>query len=172
MRQALRAHPADRVGKFFVEVKNRMAFHSPLCLFEKLLCGWSLLILKVCFIGIVSGDNFLMRPHYGTLHVASRGFSTSSNRAWGGKQKAEILARTLETAIGAIQQRAKEEILEQKQLLRIALKDDLKHELVTRELFDERFKVIEEKFASLNFKLNLFIAIALAALTFANPTFM
>jgi hypothetical protein len=90
----------------------------------------------------------------------------------GGKQKAEILAKTLETAIGNIQQRAKEELLEQKQLLKIALKDDLKQELVTRELFEERFKVIEEKFTSLHFKMNLFIAIALIALTFANPTFV
>jgi len=90
----------------------------------------------------------------------------------GGKQKAEILAKTLESAIGAIQQKAKEESLEQKQFLHIALKDELKQELVTREIFEERFKVIEEKFASLNFKLNIFIAIALIALTFANPTFV
>jgi len=97
----------------------------------------------------------------------------------GGKQKAEVLARTLETVINSIQQRAKEEILEQKQFLKVALKDELKQELVTRELFEERFKVIEEKFkvmeekfASLHFKMNLFIAIALIALTFANPTFV
>ncbi len=97
----------------------------------------------------------------------------------GGKQRAEILARTLETAIGNIQQKAKEESLEQKQLLHIALKDELKQELVTRELFEERFKVIEEKFkvmeekfAGLHFKMNIFIAIALIALTFANPTFV
>lgn len=90
----------------------------------------------------------------------------------GGKQKAEILAKTLETVIANIQQRAKDEILEQKQLLKIALKDDLKQELVTREIFDERFKVIEEKFAGLHFKMNIFIAIALIALTFANPTFV
>lgn len=94
----------------------------------------------------------------------------------GGKQRAEILAKTFETAVNNIQQRTKEEILEQKQLLHIAIKDELKQELVTRELFEERFKVIEEKFkvmeekfASLNFKLNIFIAIALIALTFANP---
>jgi hypothetical protein len=31
----------------------------------------------------------------------------------GGKQKAEVLARTLETVINSIQQRAKEDILEQ-----------------------------------------------------------
>jgi len=119
----------------------------------------------------------------------------------GGKQKAEILAKTLESAIGGIQQRAKEEISEQKQLLKIVLKDELKQELVTREIFEERsnvmeerfkgleikfnerfnglentmterFKVVDEKFASLHFKMNLFIAIALIALTFANPTFV
>ncbi len=97
----------------------------------------------------------------------------------GGKQKAEVLARTLETAIGSIQQKAKEEILEQKQLLKVMLKDELTKELVTRDLFEERFKVIEErfnsvdeKFKSLHFKMNLFIAIALIALTFANPTFV
>jgi len=108
----------------------------------------------------------------------------------GGKQKAEILAKTLESAIGGIQQRAKEESLEQKQFLHIALKDELKQELVTREIFEERsnvmeerfkslentmterFKVVDEKFASLHFKMNLFIAIALIALTFANPTFV
>jgi len=97
----------------------------------------------------------------------------------GGKQNAEILARTLETAIGAIQQRTKEEILEQKQFLKVVLKDELVKELVTRDLFEERFKVIEErfnsvdeKFKSLHFKMNLFIAIALIALTFANPAFV
>lgn len=108
----------------------------------------------------------------------------------GGKQKAEVLARTLETAISAIQQRAKEEILEQKQFLKVVLKEELKQELVTREIFEERsniveerfksletmimarFKVVDEKFASLHFKMNVFIAIALIALTFANPTFV
>lgn len=50
--------------------------------------------------------------------------------------------------------------------------NELKKELVTREVFEERFNVIEERFKSLNFKLNIFIAIALAALTFANPMFV
>jgi hypothetical protein len=97
----------------------------------------------------------------------------------GGKQKAEVLARTLETVISSIQQRAKEEILEQKHLLKVVLKEELKQELVTREFFEERFKVIEEKFkvmeekfAGLHFKMNIFIAIALIALTFANPAFV
>jgi hypothetical protein len=101
----------------------------------------------------------------------------------GGKQKAEVLARTLETVISSIQQRAKEEILEQKQFLKVALKEELKQELVTLEIFEERFKglentmtekfkLVDEKFASLHFKMNIFIAIALIALTFANPTFV
>ena len=62
------------------------------------------------------------------------------------------------------------------------LRDDLRQELVTRELFEERMKVIDERFkslekemnerfTSLNYKLNIFIAIALLALTLANPTF-
>jgi len=41
---------------------------------------------------------------------------------------------------------------------------------------DEKFKSLEgrmdEKFKSLNFKLNLFLAVALIALTFANPAFV
>jgi hypothetical protein len=152
----------------------------------------------------------------------------------GGKQKAEVLARTLEAAISAIQQKANEEFLEQKQFLKIVLKDELKQELVTREIFEDRFKgleekfegrfkgleekfegrfkgleekfegrfkgleekfegrfqgiderfkglentmlekfkVVDEKFSGLHFKMNLFIAIALIALTFANPTFV
>ncbi len=63
------------------------------------------------------------------------------------------------------------------------LRDDLRQELVTRELFGERMKVIDERFkslekemnerfTSLNFKLNIFIAIALLALTLGNPTFV
>lgn len=64
----------------------------------------------------------------------------------------------------------------------IDLREELRQELVTRELFEERMKVIDERFkslekemnerfTSLNYKLNIFIAIALLALTLANPTF-
>ncbi len=101
----------------------------------------------------------------------------------GGKQKAEVVAKAMEAAVASVQKRANEEILQQKQFLKIEIKDDLKQELVTRELFEERFKnlenvmaekfkVVDEKFSSLHFKMNMFIAIALAALTFANPTFV
>lgn len=63
------------------------------------------------------------------------------------------------------------------------LLDAIRKEFVTREFFEERFNnlrtemnerfnVMDEKLKSLNFKLNIFIAIALIALTLANPTFV
>mgnify|MGYP001561041581 CR=1 FL=1 len=97
---------------------------------------------------------------------------------FGEKSKAEVFARALERSIQAIEERADEVIVEKKAHVKIELKEELRQELVTRELFEERFKMIEqrfnvvdEKFKSLNFKLNIFIAIALLALTLANPTF-
>jgi hypothetical protein len=51
-------------------------------------------------------------------------------------------------------------------------KDELKNELVTRDVFEERFKVIDERFKRLDFKLNIFIGIALIGITFANPSFV
>jgi len=113
--------------------------------------------------------------------------------AFGEPKKAEIFAKAMETAIDAIHQMAKEEILDKKNITKIELKEELRSELVTRELFEEkfngvnekfnavnekfnamneRFNAVDEKFKSLNFKLNIFIAIALIALTFANPTFV
>ena len=105
--------------------------------------------------------------------------------AFGDKQKSEIFARAIEASIQAIDDKAKESIIEKKEHLKIELKDELKHDLVTREIFEERFKSIDERFKSiderfksiderfntLNFKLNIFIAIAIIALTLANPTF-
>ena len=110
--------------------------------------------------------------------------------AFGEQKKAEIFARAMEAAIVSIQDRAHTEIIEKKDIAKIELKDDLRSELVTRELFEEsnknlrqeilalrseineQFKVVGEKFKALNFKLNIFLAIALAALTLANPTFV
>jgi len=117
--------------------------------------------------------------------------------ALGEKQKAEIFATAMESQIGFIRDRADEQIAEKKEMIKIEIRDELKKELVTREIFeerfkiidekfkslgneinerfnvvDEKFKVIDEKFKSLNFKLNIFIAIALIALTFANPAFV
>jgi len=117
--------------------------------------------------------------------------------ALGEKQKAEIFATAMESQIDFIRDQAGEEIAEKKEMIKIEIRDELKKELVTREIFeerfkiidekfkslvtemnirfdgvDEKFKVIDEKFKSLNFKLNIFIAIALIALTFANPAFV
>lgn len=110
--------------------------------------------------------------------------------ALGDRKKAETFARAMESVIGAIDERAKEAIVEKKEHIKIELKEELKKDLVTREIFEEKFNVVEErfksldtemkerfnvvdeKFKSLNFKLNIFIAIALIALTFANPTFV
>lgn len=111
---------------------------------------------------------------------------------FGDKIKAEKMAKAFETAIESIDNKAKELIIEKKNSIKIELKEELKNELVTRELFeqrcnsieerfnsvyerfnliDEKFNLIDEKFKILNFKLNIFIVIALLALTFANPTF-
>jgi len=117
--------------------------------------------------------------------------------ALGEKQKAEIFATAMESQLDFIREQADEEIAEKKEMIKIEIRDELKKELVTREIFeerfkiidekfkslvtemnirfdgvDEKFKVIDEKFKSLNFKLNIFIAIALIALTFANPAFV
>jgi len=98
--------------------------------------------------------------------------------AFGQKQKAEIFAKAIESAIREIQRKASEDIVEKKEHTKIEVKEELKTELVTSERFsaletkiEERFKVVDEKFKSLSFKLNVFLAIALIALTFANPTF-
>jgi len=102
------------------------------------------------------------------------------------KEKAEKFAKVLEDIVNFSREKAKNEIVEKKELVKIELKDELKNELVTRELFEERFKSIEERFKSieerfkgieerfkmLDFKLNIFIALALIAITFANPTFV
>lgn len=92
--------------------------------------------------------------------------------ALGERQKAEIFAKAMESIIEAIDEKAKEAIIEKKEIVKTEVKEELKKELVTREMFEERFNVVDEKFRSLNFKLNIFIAIALIALTFANPTFV
>ncbi|MBI5184829.1 MAG: hypothetical protein HZA01_03780 [Nitrospinae bacterium] len=87
--------------------------------------------------------------------------------ALGDRKKGETFARAMESVIEAIDERAKEAIAEKKEHIKIELKEDLTKELVTRELFDERLNVLDERFKSLNFKLNIFIAIALISLTFS-----
>jgi hypothetical protein len=110
--------------------------------------------------------------------------------ALGGQQKAETFAKSMESFLVAIDNKATAGIVDKKEMIKIEVREDLRKELVTREMFDglvvemrERFNVVDEKFKSLedrmderlkglNFKLNLFLAIALIALTFANPAFV
>ena len=102
------------------------------------------------------------------------------------REKAKKFAEAIEEIILYSQQEAKKEIEEKKNILKIELKEELKNELVTRELFEERFKNVDEKFNTiderfknvdeqfkiLNFKFNLLITLVIIALTFANPTFV
>ena len=128
--------------------------------------------------------------------------------ALGGQQNAEVFAKSMESFLVAIDNKATAEIVDKKEMIKIEVREELRKELVTREIFDEtiknlrnemrerfntvdekfnvvnekfrvvdeRFKSLEdrmdEKFKSLNFKLNLFLAIALIALTSANPVFV
>ncbi|MGH7453428.1 MAG: hypothetical protein ACRENG_18910 [bacterium] len=103
--------------------------------------------------------------------------------SFGDKKSAEAIAGVVESAIDTINKEAAKEIDEKKQMIKIEIKEELRNELITREIFEERFKslekeidarfdVVDEKLKSLNFKLNIFIAIALIALTFANPAFV
>jgi len=113
--------------------------------------------------------------------------------ALGGQQQAEGFARSMESFLVAIDNKTTAGIIDKKEMIKIEIREELRKELVTKELFegllkemrerfnvvdekfkglDEKFKVVDEKFKSLNFKLNLFLAIALIALTFANPTFV
>ncbi len=106
--------------------------------------------------------------------------------ALGGQQKAETFAKSMESFLIAIDNKATAGIVDKKEMIKIEVREELRKELVTREMFDalaiemrekfnvvnERFNSVDEKFKSLHFKLNLFIAIALLALTFANPAFV
>jgi len=95
------------------------------------------------------------------------------------KEKADKIATAFEEILDSMLEKVKKEIVEKKEYTKIELKDELRNELVTRDIFEEksnsmntRFKSIDEQFKHLDFKLNIFIAISLIALTFANPTFV
>jgi hypothetical protein len=98
---------------------------------------------------------------------------------FGEPEKAEKFARAMESAIEAIDHKATERIVDKKEMIKIEVREELRKELVTREMFEsltiemrERFNVVDEKFKSLNLRLNIFLALALIALTFANPAFV
>ena len=88
------------------------------------------------------------------------------------KQKAEKFAQAIEEIIEYSKEKCNEEIVQKKELTKIELKEELKNELVTKDIFEERFKTIEERFKSLEFKINILIVLMLIIITFANPTFL
>jgi len=69
--------------------------------------------------------------------------------ALGEKEKAEVFARALERSIQAIDERANGAIVEKKEQIKGEVREELRQELVTRELFEERMKVNDERFKSL-----------------------
>jgi len=83
--------------------------------------------------------------------------------ALGGQQKAEIFAKSMESFLVAIDNKTTTGIVDKKELLKIEIRDELRKELVTREIFDEalknlrtemreRFNVIDEKFKGVDEK--------------------
>jgi hypothetical protein len=96
-----------------------------------------------------------------------------------GKPRAEAFVSEFEAAVNAQRSELLRELEVGQVQLKITVKDELRNELVTRELFDERFKslderfkVVDERFKRQDFKLNVLIGLAFVALTFANPTFV
>jgi hypothetical protein len=81
-----------------------------------------------------------------------------------GKERAEEFASYIEKTFADIYADAQKKAESAQAQQKAVIKDDLKNELVTRDLFEERFK-------RLDLKLNIFMALAFITLTFANPTF-
>ena len=102
------------------------------------------------------------------------------------KEKAEKFATAIEKLIDYAREKSKTEIEEKKELVKIELKEELKNELVTKELFEERFKSIDARFKSIDArfesmdarfdslenKFNIIIVLMLILISFANPTFV
>jgi len=92
--------------------------------------------------------------------------------AFGERQKAEIFAKAIESAIVAIDNKTTAGIVEKKEMIKIEVREELRKELVTRELFeeviknlgkemkerfngvDEKFKNVDEKFKSMQIGIN------------------
>jgi len=89
-------------------------------------------------------------------------------KALGGQEQAEVFARSMESVLVAIDNKATAGIVEKKEMVKFEVREELRKELVTREMFDgqrkeinekfnvvnERFNVVDEKFTSLETKMN------------------
>jgi len=88
-------------------------------------------------------------------------------KALGGQEQAEVFARSMESVLVAIDNKATAGIVEKKEMVKFEVREELRKELVTREMFDgqrkelnekfnvvnERFNVVDEKFKSLETKM-------------------
>jgi hypothetical protein len=107
-----------------------------------------------------------------------------------GKERAEAFVSEFEQTINNQRAELAQQLLLDQTQLKAVVKEELRNELVTRDIFearfkvvderfnaldrtiDERFKVVDERFKRQDFKLNVLIALAFVALTFANPNFV
>jgi hypothetical protein len=95
-----------------------------------------------------------------------------------GKERAEEFASYIEKTFADLYADTQKRVEITQAQQKAVIKDELKNELITRDVFEasfktmeERFKTMEERFKRLDLKLNIFMALAFITLTFANPTF-
>lgn len=97
-----------------------------------------------------------MDPNIQTYTLPRETFNLLVN-ALGGQQQAEGFAKAMESVLVSIDNKATAGIVEKKEMIKIEVRDELRKELVTREIFDEtlknlrnemreRFNVVDEKF--------------------------
>ena len=86
----------------------------------------------------------------------------------GDRSKAEVFAGGIETIVS-----------EQGKSFKSEIKEELRNELITRELFlvhaqmvEDKFKMVDEKFKIVDWKINILIALVILFGTFLNPTFL
>jgi len=89
-----------------------------------------------------------------------------------GRDIAEEFASSIEGAVAEIQQHTLNRSVEEQIRLNVKLKEDLRSELVTKEVFEERLNTLDEKFKRMEFFQKLILAICLFLVTMANPAFM
>ena len=104
-------------------------------------------------------------------------------KSLGDKQAAEELASSMESAVNEIRRAVDRETVDNMNLVKSEIKDDLSKTLVTRELFEERFLHVDEKFRhidekfrhleeKMNLKFHLLIGICIAGFSLFNPGFI
>jgi len=76
-------------------------------------------------------------------------------KALGGQEQAEVFAKSMESFLVAIDNKATAGIVEKKEMVKIEVREELRKELVTREMFDGQRKEINEKFNVVNERFNV-----------------